>query len=109
VAKLSAAKATLPGPKQVWRRPGPAGDVIGLADEDGPRDGEPILVPALRDGRRLVDASLDAARDRFASELEGLPASLRSLDAKAEPPDLTPGLRGLAERVRDRIRARELG
>jgi nicotinate phosphoribosyltransferase len=109
VAKLSTAKATLPGPKQVWRRRDMAGDVIGLADEDGPEDGEPILVPALRDGRRLVDASLDAARDRFASELEGLPAALRSLDAKAEPPDLTPGLRHLAERVRDRIRARELG
>ena len=109
VAKLSTAKATLPGPKQVWRRTDMAGDVIGLADEDGPEDGEPILVPVLRDGRRLVDASLDAARDRFASELEGLPAALRSLDAKAEPPDLTPGLRHLAERVRDRIRARELG
>jgi nicotinate phosphoribosyltransferase len=108
VAKLSAAKATLPGPKQVWRLPDMAGDVIGLATEDGPGDGEPALVPALAGGRRLVDSSLDAAVARFASELEALPASLRSLDAKADLPDLTPGLRRLAEHVREGIRAREL-
>src|ERR687895_2523858 len=61
VAKLSTAKATLPGPKQVWRRRVMAGDLIGLADEDGPPGGEPLLVPALRDGRRMVDTSLDAS------------------------------------------------
>ena len=39
VLKLSADKATLPGPKQVWRRLEDgrfAGDVIGLADEEPP-------------------------------------------------------------------------
>lgn len=44
----SPSKTTSPGCKQVWR--GPDGDVIGLADEDLP--GEPLLVPAMRDGRR---------------------------------------------------------
>lgn len=42
-------KTTSPGVKQVWR--GERGDVIGLADED--LDGRPLLVEAMRDGRRL--------------------------------------------------------
>jgi nicotinate phosphoribosyltransferase len=109
VAKLSTAKATLPGPKQVWRRRDMAGDLIGLADEDGPPGGEPLLVPALRDGRRMVDTSLDASRTRFASELDALPPSLRSLDPGTYRVDRSPALERLAEQVRDRIRARELG
>jgi nicotinate phosphoribosyltransferase len=109
VAKLSTAKATLPGPKQVWRRPGMAGDLVGLAGEDGPPGAEPLLVPALRDGRRMVDTSLDASRTRFASELDALPLSLRSLDPGTHPVDRSPALERLAEQVRDRIRSRELG
>ena len=109
VAKLSTAKATLPGPKQVWRRRDMAGDLIGLADEDGLPGGEPLLVPALRDGRRMIDTSLDASRTRFASELDALPPSLRSLDPGTYRVDRSPALERLAEQVRDRIRARELG
>src|SRR5919106_2180347 len=52
LAKLSTAKRTLPGPKQVWRRERMAGDVIGLAAEDGPENAEPLLVEVMRDGRR---------------------------------------------------------
>ncbi|MPZ71821.1 MAG: nicotinate phosphoribosyltransferase [Nitriliruptorales bacterium] len=53
VMKLSssAAKTTSPGRKQVWRSK--HGDVIGLADEQ--RDGEPLLIEAMRSGRRLLD------------------------------------------------------
>lgn len=109
VAKLSTAKATLPGPKQVWRRPDMAGDLVGLAGEEGPPGWEPLLVPALRDGRRMVDTSLDASRTRFASELDALPPSLRSLDPGTHPVDQSLALERLAEQVRDRIRARELG
>ena len=47
----SAAKTTSPGRKQVWRQE--SGDVIGLADED--RDGSPLLVEAMRAGKRLLD------------------------------------------------------
>jgi nicotinate phosphoribosyltransferase len=108
VAKLSTAKATLPGPKQVWRHRDMAGDLIGLADEDGPPGGEPLLVPALRDGRRMVDTSLDASRARFASELDALPLSLRSLDPGTYRVDRSSALERLAEQVRDRIRGREL-
>lgn len=52
VMKLSstAAKTTSPGRKQVWRSGG--GDVIGLADEQ--LDGRPLLVEAMRGGKRLL-------------------------------------------------------
>jgi nicotinate phosphoribosyltransferase len=40
VMKLSSAKVTAPGPKQVFRRPGCA-EVIGLADEQPPDEGRP--------------------------------------------------------------------
>jgi nicotinate phosphoribosyltransferase len=108
VCKLSRAKATLPNPKQVWRRPEMAGDVIGLADERGPEDGEPLLVPVLREGRRLVESSIEEARDRFAAELASLPSGLRSLDAQPYPVERTSHLSQLAREVRDRITAREL-
>lgn len=108
VAKLSTAKSTLPGPKQVWRLPGLTGDLIGLAQEEAPAGGEPLLVPVIRDGRRLVDTSIAAARERFSSEVAVLPASLRSLDPQPYEVRRTEALTRLADRVRDRIKAREL-
>jgi nicotinate phosphoribosyltransferase len=88
VLKLSTHKATLPGIKQVWRLRGfdgsPVGDVIGLVDEDLP--GEPLLVPAMRGGRK-VDAGiddLDTIRDRAARELACLGPELCAL-SRAEP------------------------
>jgi nicotinate phosphoribosyltransferase len=108
VCKLSRAKATLPGPKQVWRRPGMAGDVIGLADERGPEDGEPLLVPVLREGRRLVESSIGEAKNRFGADLAALPPELSSLDVEPPPVERTRELSRLAAQVRDRITAREL-
>ena len=49
--KLSTDKATLPGPKQVWRRLEDgrfAGDLVTLADEEAPPDAVPLLEPARR-------------------------------------------------------------
>ncbi|MEX2621762.1 MAG: nicotinate phosphoribosyltransferase [Egibacteraceae bacterium] len=63
VLKVSASpeKTTSPGCKQVWRAE--AGDVIGLADED--LEGTPLLVPAMRDGRREQGpVPIAALRDR---------------------------------------------
>jgi nicotinate phosphoribosyltransferase len=87
--KLSTDKATLPGVKQVWREDGEKGtvvrDTLGLADEDLP--GRPLLVPVMKDGRRLpsFDESLDAARDRAAQELRRLPPAMRCLEVGIEP------------------------
>jgi nicotinate phosphoribosyltransferase len=109
VAKLSAAKTTLPGPKQVWRRSAMAGDVIGLAGEAAPDGAEPLLVPVMERGRRTSPDGLPEARERFARELEALPPSIRSL--AAETPyrvERSAALETLAEEVSARIRAREL-
>ncbi|HYZ11227.1 MAG TPA: nicotinate phosphoribosyltransferase [Actinomycetota bacterium] len=105
VCKLSLRKATLPGPKQVWRTS--RGDVIGLASQDGPEDGEPLLIEVLKAGQRLDDGSIEAAAGRFASDLEALPEELRSLRAPHREPRRTEELEALARRVAQRIRDRE--
>ncbi|HEX2772078.1 MAG TPA: hypothetical protein VHN18_06565 [Micromonosporaceae bacterium] len=55
--KLSPGKATLPGPKQVFRDPGgDSGNVVGLRDEPPPGDRRPLLAPVMGDGRRVGPA-----------------------------------------------------
>jgi nicotinate phosphoribosyltransferase len=78
--KTSPGKATLPGPKQVFRRYEDGqmrGDVIASASEQ--LSGQPLLVPAMRGGKRVGSESLDAIRARALAELEALPAGLREL------------------------------
>lgn len=76
--KLSSAKATAPGRKQVWRTR--AGDLLALRDEPGPEDGEPMLAPVMRDGRRLaVSPSLEESRERFRADLAAVPTKARRL------------------------------
>jgi nicotinate phosphoribosyltransferase len=76
--KLSSAKATAPGRKQVWRSPG--GDLLALRDEPGPEGAEPMLAPVMRDGRRLAASpSLDESRERFRADLAGVPTKARRL------------------------------
>ena len=100
--KRSAGKTTWPGRKQVYREYDAAGriarDTIGLVDQ--PLPGTPLLQPVMRDGERLPQPSLDEARDRARRELETLPQPCRRL-ADPEPlePEISPGLRALAERV----------
>src|SRR5829696_6052509 len=79
VAKRSAAKQTLPGAKQVFRRftdGTMCEDVVATADEE--LDGEPLLVPAMRDGEIVLAESLDRMRERTARSLALLPVELRS-------------------------------
>ena len=106
VAKLSQAKETLPGPKQVWRLPDGT-DLIGLAGENGPPGAEPLLAPVVRGGRPVTTSPWQQARDRFEDELASLPSPLRSLDPKPYRVGRTDALKALAERVSDRIRDRE--
>jgi nicotinate phosphoribosyltransferase len=83
VAKHSEGKATLPGAKQVFRRFGDGTmveDVVGNADER--LDGEPLLVPAMRDGEIVHAETLDEMRDRTRRSLEALPLALRSTGEK---------------------------
>lgn len=75
--KRSAAKATLGGRKQVWRR-GPADDVIAREGEtiEGAR---PLLERVMDAGRLVAQPGLSEARERFASALSELPEQLRDL------------------------------
>ena len=85
VRKRSPDKSTVPGPKQVFRRRANGtmcGDEIGGADER--LDGEPLLVPAMRGGRVVLDESLDRIRARAEAELGALPVPLRR-SPPAEP------------------------
>ncbi len=104
VAKLSEAKETLPGAKQVFRRFGDGAmseDVIGGADED--LEGERLLVPAMRDGRIVAAETLAEMRARVRRSLELLPAALRSPGERpAYPVSYSQTLRTLAARGEER-------
>jgi nicotinate phosphoribosyltransferase len=102
--KLSEGKATWPGRKQVWRRfhaDGTiAGDTVALVDE--PAEGEPLLQPVLRDGRRVAALpGLDRGRAHAAASLASLPAALRRLEPgnvpSSVPVRISAGIRALAD------------
>ena len=107
--KHSSGKATLPGCKQVFRRHDEngamCGDTLALADE--PIEGEPLLKPVMRGGRRLEpQPSLHAIRTHAKSQLAGLPAPMRSLGAAAPyAPVCSKALRDLGNQVDQRLRA----
>jgi nicotinate phosphoribosyltransferase len=80
--KLSEGKSVLPGRKQVFRieEDGKAvRDVIARVDEGHP--GRPLLVPVMREGKRLPDGtvSLHDARAHAQNELSRLPPRIRVL------------------------------
>jgi len=102
------AKGTLPGIKQVYRKLEAGGlareDLLELAEDDGarsPPEGIPLLVPAMRAGRRVLPPEdLRAARARARASLESIPAEHRRLEA----PEPYPVLRGAAlERLRESV------
>jgi len=104
VMKLSSAKVTAPGAKQVFRRRGYA-DVIALRDEPPVSGGWPLLRHVMRDGRRLEEApALHEAQDRFASELAQLPPDARRItDPVAPRAAYSEQLTELTQQVRHRI------
>lgn len=101
--KRSAGKATWPGRKQVWRRHDGqgliAGDTLTTTDDDC--DGKPLILPIMRQGKRLAPPeSLAVIRARAAEELAALPTALRSLQpAAAYPVTVSRALRSLTEQV----------
>ncbi|MFD6247827.1 nicotinate phosphoribosyltransferase, partial [Streptomyces roseolus] len=107
VMKLSAAKATSPGPKQVFRGPG-LRDVVGLANEEPPGGTEPLLRTVMRGGLRTGPPdTLAAARARFEADLAEVPESARRLDGPVPPvPSASTRLSALTAVVRHRLAAR---
>ena len=86
--KLSTGKPVLPGRKQVFRMAegeSDVRDVIGCADEHSV--GRPLLVPMMREGKRLPSAAIDlsAARTYAREQVARLPERVRKM-AAADPP-----------------------
>lgn len=80
MAKRSTGKATLPGAKQVWRRPGFGGDVLALADEPNPLPGAEPLLEEVDLTADVGDAEAMArARGRFEADWSVLPQQYRDL------------------------------
>ena len=82
VAKASKDKVSIGGRKYALRRHTDAGtarsEVIGIGGEPkGP--GRPLLVELVRDGKRVHDEPLAAARDRLQAALAELPPAARKL------------------------------
>ena len=110
VAKLSTAKASYPGAKQVFRGPGTS-DALGLRDEEAPPGTVPLLEPVMVGGRPVGPAHgpaelLVEARRRFDADLEDAPEEVRRLDHPVPAsPTLTPALRRLTDDVHARLAA----
>jgi nicotinate phosphoribosyltransferase len=106
--KRSEGKATWPGRKQVYRRHDPDGrmreDVLTL--EDDPQEGDALIEPVVRAGRRVAPAlSLAASRAHAAAQLTSLPDRLRRLEGgERYPVHVAPSLRSLAAAVDARTR-----
>jgi len=109
VMKLSSAKMSPPGRKQVWRpRGGEHDDVLCLRDEDAPAGAEPMLVPVMREGRRLAPSpSIADGRSRFEADLACVPQKARRL---THPEHVivthSDALRALTDRTRDEAERR---
>ncbi len=87
VAKASKDKVSVGGRKYALRRHNPAGvaqaEVIGIGGEPaGP--GRSVLVELVRQGTRIHDEPLEAARSRLQAALEELPAAATQL-SRGEP------------------------
>jgi nicotinate phosphoribosyltransferase len=99
--KLSEEKATLPGRKQIHRLYHRHGVMMrDVVTVEGERcEGEPLLVPVMRRGRRLEPPeTMEALRRRARHQLDRLPPALRSLEpASAYPVAISPALRALIE------------
>jgi nicotinate phosphoribosyltransferase len=110
VMKLSAGKATQPRPKQVFRRPTPLKDVVGLRTEKAPAGFGRLLEPVMRHGKRISTApSLAESRLRFEQDLALLPARTRDLSSPRSPVvGVTRALRTATASTRARLRRARL-
>jgi nicotinate phosphoribosyltransferase len=108
-AKLTQAKVTYPGRKQVFRHASRDGqyesDRIAL-DNEPANGGKPLLVPVMKNGRRIAPPeSIERLRERCVAELECLPERYRRIDRKADyPVRYSKQLEKLLDKIRKRVR-----
>jgi nicotinate phosphoribosyltransferase len=108
-AKLTRAKATYPGRKQVFRHQNSSGEFRfdRVALEIEPAEGaQPLLVPVMRKGRRVGPAqSIEQARGRCSAGLAHLPKSCRQISQSAVyPVRYSKMVKDLLADVRERVR-----
>ncbi|MGE5166139.1 MAG: nicotinate phosphoribosyltransferase [Sphingobacteriales bacterium] len=101
--KLSEGKQTWPGRKQVWRSYDAQGVMCGdvLSLEGDKQDGEALVVPVMRAGKRLAPApTLAQIRERAARDLARLPEPLRRLEPGiAYPVEISAKLKAMAAEI----------
>jgi nicotinate phosphoribosyltransferase len=108
-AKLTEAKVTYPGRKQVFRYSTPKGeylrDKIALDDEPA-AGGEPLLIEVMRGGKRTVpQVPVSDSRALCLANLARLPEKYRQINRTAEYPVIyTTDLESMLEKVRKRVR-----
>ena len=90
--KRSEGKTTWPGQKQVYRVFDAEGyidgDVLTVCDDR--QEGQPLLVPVLRGGKRVDGPeAISVLRDRAARQLRTLPRRLCVLEGQREPFEVT--------------------
>ena len=100
---------TWPGSKQVYRRRSDNGsfdgDFVTLASDVHP-DGEDLIAPVMRAGKRIAPAeTLERIRERCSEQLASLPGHLTALGVtpKRYPVQMSPRLKELADEVDNRI------
>ena len=107
VMKLSEGKMSLPGAKQIFRRHDSngilTGDIIGLQEDNGPVDSEPLLVQVMTEGRRTdLSPKLAELRDGFRSEFARLDSRFKSLRQPPHfPVSVSPSLQRMTAEVRE--------
>lgn len=111
VLKLSSGKRSLVAEKQVFRssRDGQyRQDTIALRDEE--LDGEPLLVPMMKDGGRRVDPTpAKTIRDRFMEEFNRFDPAVRKIEAPGEyTVRISDKLQALQDRIVQETRQKEL-
>jgi nicotinate phosphoribosyltransferase len=112
-AKLTEAKVTYPGRKQVFRYSSPRGeflrDKIALDDEPA-AGGEPMLIHVMRDGKRILpQVAVGDSRALCAANLARLPRKYRQINRPADYPVIyTTDLESLLETVRKRVQSSKL-
>lgn len=101
--KRSEGKATWPGRKQVYRTQGVNGrmDHDVLTVEDDPQEGEALIQPYMRAGKRItLLPSLSEVRQHAAAELSRLPQHLQKLEESPPyPVTIASALHALASSV----------
>jgi nicotinate phosphoribosyltransferase len=104
--KRSEGKATWPGRKQIYRNYDGAGHMAGdvVTLETAVCPGEPLLLPVMKDGRRLVPTThIEKIREHALAGVGKLPSRLRALEwSEPLPVEISSQLKALAAET-DRI------